>query len=54
MGLGKSRPEVVDLLLEEYRARPGVLTGVVIRLLPPELVLGYCKTLCSYYVLDRR
>jgi hypothetical protein len=54
IGLGESRPEVVDLLLEEYGARPGMLTGVVARLLPPELVLGYRKTLCSCYALDRR
>jgi len=53
-GLGESRPEVVDLFLEEHGARPGVLTGVVICLLPPELVLGHRKTLRSCYVLDRR
>jgi len=52
MGLGESRPEVVDLLLEEYGARPGMLTGVVVCLLLPELVLGYYKTLRSCYVLD--
>jgi len=54
VGLGESFPEVVDLLLEKDRARSGMLVGVVIRFLPPELVLGYRETLCPYYILDRR
>jgi hypothetical protein len=52
-GLGESFPEVVDLLLEKDRARSGVFVGVVIRFLPPELVLGYRETLCPCYILDR-
>jgi hypothetical protein len=52
IGLGESFPEVVDLLLEKDRARSGVLVGVVIRFLPPELVLGYYETLYPCYILD--
>jgi hypothetical protein len=54
MGLSESFPEVVDLLLEKDGARSGVLVGVVIRFLPPELVLSYRKTLYPCYILDRR
>ena len=51
-GLGESFPEVVDLLLEKDRARSSVLVGVVIRFLPPELVLGHRKTPRPCYILD--
>jgi hypothetical protein len=54
IGLSESFPEVVDLLLEKDRARSGVLVGVVIRFLPPELVLSHYETLRPYYILDRR
>ena len=53
IGLGESFPEVVDLLLEKDRARSGILVGVVIRFLPPELILGHRETLRPYYILDR-
>ena len=53
-GLGESFPEVVDLLLEKDGARSGVLVGVVIRFLPPELVLSYRETLRPCYILDYR
>jgi hypothetical protein len=53
MGLSESFPEVVDLLLEKDGARSGMLVGVVIRFLLPELVLGYRETLRPCYVLDR-
>jgi hypothetical protein len=52
IGLGKSFPEVVDLLLEKDRARSGIFVGVVIRFLLPELILGHYKTLYPCYILD--